>query len=310
MNAQKNAIFISFDDGYAHYAKSCINSIKSNYPAHPKIIINYCGKTKSIIDYISQIENSLPFTYDDKFPFNPGSIGNPIIYNRFNLWTEVFAEYENILYLDVDTIVLKSLDRVFAESSFYICNDCHEQAKIFSVDDTRLLTSRAVNTDEILKVKLSEDALDIPASKLSMVNSGMFLMPRSYRTNANYKDLLTIAQRYDSHTAYSDQSVISIWCWKNEININSDFNLNCQIRFLRDESMNINIHDVEILHFSGEAKLPKEYFPPDSDDLKVYETCNKIRDHYRIVRNNNEYLLQLINEIAKIKSKQAQEPIK
>jgi lipopolysaccharide biosynthesis glycosyltransferase len=308
MNAQKNAIFISFDDGYAHYAKSCINSIKSNYPAHPEIIINYCGKTKSIIDYISQIENSTLFTYEDKFPFDPGSIGNPIIFNRFNLWTEAFAEYKNILYLDVDVIVLKSLARVFNESDFYVCSDCHEQAKIFSVDDNRLLKSRSINTDDTLKNKLSEDKLNVPTSKLSMVNSGMFLMPPSYRTNTNFNDLLMLAQRYNSHIAYSDQSVISIWCWKNGININSDFNLNCQVRFLCDDSMSINIHDVEVLHFSGEAKSPKEYFAPGSVDLKIYEICNRIRDHYRIVRNNNEPLLLLLNELAEIKQNKPKSP--
>ena len=47
-----HCIFMTFDDNYFKYVKVCLNSIQSNYPDHPLILVYYTGNDDSINSFI------------------------------------------------------------------------------------------------------------------------------------------------------------------------------------------------------------------------------------------------------------------
>lgn len=285
-----NAIFISFDDGHYHFAKSFFYSIKANYSDHPLILVNYIGKAKDVINFICQFQDVEMVHLENTYQFDIGHMPSSIVYQRFNLWTDQFSGYENILYLDVDTIVLGSLNSIFNKNEFYICSDHSVGARIFRRED------------DVIRLMLDEDNIQIPASVDSMANSGMFLIPKKYRINRHYEKLIVIADKYHKYVAFSDQSIISLWCMSEKIPFQSDYENNCQIRLLYYKDIHIAVDRINILHFSGGAKPgrnPNGILGDDGvTDLDFYMISNKIRYFYRKSRDESYGCKELINMLA------------
>ncbi|PZR16213.1 MAG: hypothetical protein DI539_17825 [Flavobacterium psychrophilum] len=242
----KNCIFITFDDRYVVYAKACIASLRENYPNHPPVLIKYNGNIKQVIDYFSSIPNVslLDFKVDDQYlkSLNPGVIGSYMIYVRLILWTELFNEYDNLIYLDCDTIITKPFDEIVDSIDFFVVAD----------NDTQGVFKDEFKHDRELSELLAEDQINFDLINTSMINSGMFVLPRKYRTIEHVEQLRTISDRYDKYIMHSDQSVLSIWVYLNRIPISKDFKYNFQTQFVFMPFFHVfDLESIKIMHFSA-----------------------------------------------------------
>lgn len=284
-----NAIFISFDDNYLSYATSCINSILSNYPDHPVILLNYSGNQKIVAHEhlgsgrieILQLQNDFNFTL--------GPVKSPIVYDRFLLWGEIFQEFNKILHLDVDTLVLRPLDDLF-EHEFFITSDNHIQARSLTIHDRRIQHQLTPADISACNKLLKDDNLQSMNKIHTMANAGVFLISKKYRGPSQLNSLIRLATRYDKYLAYADQSAISIWCAQNNLKPNLDFKFNQQIRFLIDQ--NPSMEDTHILHFSGEAKF-YNHLMLQPRHTEIYRQCDALRLFYRKVRSPSDLQGQL-----------------
>lgn len=286
----KNAIFISFDDNYLSYAKSCINSIFSNYPSHPVILINYAGRHKMVTDDEVRSGRVRFLNLSNDFKFCLGPINNAIVYDRLLLWTDIFDEFDQILHLDVDTLVLRPLDEFFESRRFHIISDNHPLARTLKIHDQRIHHNMDPYASTHCTQLLEKDGLKSMNEPHKMGNAGVFLVTREHREQRQFILLIELATRYDQYLAYADQSVIALWCAKNNIQPTQDFTFNYQIRFLLQGEPGIdNIH---ILHFSGEAKFYDGYIK-DPAHISIYRQCDLLRLFYRTTRSASELQRQL-----------------
>lgn len=244
----KNAIFLCFDKSYFVYAKACINSILTNYPNYPEIIVCYKSETidEEVINFLRPIER-LKFkifdqSYQDIFTGN-------IVYQKFSLFVDsYFDDYDKILYLDCDTIISQSLDDIFKKEEFFIVSN-FENAPHISVFGN----VKNVRIDE----KLKDMYLTYPEKEWSMCNAGMFMIPKKYRTEVYFNQLIKIERLFCDYIKYYDQSILTLWCQYFNIPISKEVKYNYQTSF--DTLNNISVNDIKIFHFSGIKPDDPEY---------------------------------------------------
>lgn len=274
-----NAIFISFTDSHFHFVKSFWHSLKANYPYHPILLVNYIGNSQEVKDFFRQCNSAELIQVENSYSYSTAHMLNPVIYQRFNLWTEQFDEYDKILYLDVDMIVLKPLDHIFASNEFYICSDHSLKARIFYD-----------GAEKIVGDMLLEDGIVLPEGMDAMANAGMFLIPKQYRSAESYAKLLYLARRYHQFGAFADQSIISLWCLSENIPFSKSYEDNFQIRFFYFDEINIPLKKINILHFSGASKPNGADDAADDGvtDMRYYQFSNEIRLFFRKQRTVQE----------------------
>tara|TARA_B100000745_G_C20099437_1_gene376007 strand:- start:37 stop:948 length:912 start_codon:yes stop_codon:yes gene_type:complete len=286
-----NAIFLCFDDGYFHYAKSCINSLKANYPTHPHVLVHYTGKSDDVLQYLHYIPNLSLIELRPHPHFSTGPNFKSVIYQRLHLWTEAFSSYDTILYLDVDTLVLRPLDALFAQDTFTIFSDHDPNYRIFH--------QRAYWHSRELKRRLVGEQLPPLHAIDTMANSGVFVLPKSLRTPDNHQLLLSLARTFDPYIAFADQSIISLWCWKRGLAIQTQYEYNCQLRLLEDKKLTIDFNQLAILHYSGLSK-PGNHHQPLAAQSELFLLANRLRLHYRIPRPPNPEGARLLYQLKKV----------
>ncbi len=226
---------MALDENYECYGIPALKSIFKNWSTHPTIKLfanSYSDKLSKVIknQNVEIIKNDTNFDFG-----NLGPVSNPIVYKKYICWNEdLFGIYDNVLHLDADILVLKNLDDVF-DNQFNIW------------DNNETLDIKPLTFDEECCKKLKKDKLP-PVN--TMVNAGIFNVPNKYITLENYNSLIQITKNYQKHLTYADQSVITLWCLKNNIPIRTDNEYNCQPQVLNYKPP-INLEDVKILHFAA-----------------------------------------------------------
>ena len=265
-----NAIFVAFNDRHWDYAQACLNSIRKNYPTYPHLIVFYNGTDDQRIDWLNSFDR---VTLYNNYPL-PKCIENPVfhkdvqsemVYYKYLLWTDMFNDYGNILHLDVDTIILSSLDEIFNTDKFFIIknNLYFREIKILSHIDKKVI-------DNLHKFDIDEP------TKYDMANAGVFVIPRRYRTNRLKRSLIYITNDFKSYLKYADQSAISLWCMRHVIELSEKYEYNYQIplynklfmpRYKKKLSpgalwsLKKDILDnIKIIHFSGRYKPTSKEF--------------------------------------------------
>lgn len=244
----KNCIFLSFDDLYFNYAKACINSIKSNFPNHPLILAHYLGNNQNILDFLneterlSRINHCLVQSKNDDF--NLEHLGLPYSYNRkyhrFILWEDYFNQYDTIVYIDCDTLVLKPFPELFKLNEFFVVSDNSTESVFRSDCDNRKLKSFT-----------KEDSIDLDEIDNHLVNSGLLVIPKTYRTKEYRNQLWGLVHRYNEFTYFADQSIITLWMYLNQIPISKDYRYNFLIHFIgRPHILRVDIESIKIIHFA------------------------------------------------------------
>jgi len=262
---KKHAIFMVFDDNFAKYAKACLNSVETNYPNHPEILVYYNGSDDSIITWLLSINNLTRMEYRENEELvrdlNLGPVNSATIYFRYNLWTDQFDEYDNVLHLDVDTLVMKPLDELFETDEFFITPN-HEY-----FDFVRVFP-KGTEENEYVQKQLAKDGLFYPSGMDDMANAGIFVIPKKYRTREYYDILLDITRRYNKYLNYADQSAISLWCHYLKIPFQARYEYNYQTPFLTFKDVPVSVSDAYIIHYSSDYK-------PDTDKFRTWWRLGK-----------------------------------
>lgn len=241
----KNCIFLIADLKFYRQISICLRSIVKNYPHHPDIIIcpmDMSEKQKSSLSAIcpcifldSELSSAdfwpLMESLSDK-TINPLSF-----WSRFLIWkSPLFLDYDYVLYLDSDTVIIKPLDDIF-EQDFYIEKDLYnwDNGVFFDIDNNQL------------KHLLIHDGLEL--SKV-IANAWVFCVSRQFRTGDEFNDLLAIKNTYKNFIRYADQSVLNLWILKKNIKIYSKNVFNFQYAPLLRKNYFSDIALAHIIHFN------------------------------------------------------------
>ncbi len=242
---KQSAITINIGGNYFEITQLWLASLKRHYPKHPDIIILYrglSGEQKLYFDETPGVQTVNVDSYDyTKGPnmLNLDHYDSKVFYARFLIWTDLFAEYEKVLYIDVDCLVMAPLDSLFEQNEFLI----YEEA--FHTDDSVLQDQ--LSSD--IQNKLIEDgiaALPNPAG-----NAGLFMVPQKLRTPEHRRLLNFLLSRYHEHLIWGDQSVLNLWMTKLNLKPKKDFRFNFQIRLFDQKREYSAYKDMYLLHFNG-----------------------------------------------------------
>lgn len=262
-----NAIFIALDDNHWHYFARLYNSIQENYPTHPKLLVYYAGNDTVRMSWLMykpdiklEIVRDLPFDID--YDWHHKSVPSKMIYYKYLLWSGQYDEYDNILHLDADTIVLSPLNDIIESPEFFIVRNN------LPFKEIRIITENKQYRD-VVKRKLKSHNIRYPEQR-DMVNAGVFVIPKRYREKEYLDSLINITEDFKYLLDYADQSAISLWCLKHHIHHSEDYRYNFQMplftKFFRPRykgglnvgnyfSLKKDILDrIKIVHYSGTIK--------------------------------------------------------
>lgn len=273
-----HAIVLTFDDNLADHAIACMNSIKANFPRHPDVLAVYRGKASTVLaalDRLGARRVRPPRGLRRRFAGGPdGPVGSRTVYDRFVLWADGFQGYDNVLYLDVDTLVLAPLDELFRKDGFMAVVN-HEPTENVRVFDP------VCAADAVLARLLREDGFDYPGGMDDMINAGVMLVPRHCRTPDQYRRLLDLFDRYRDYLLFADQSLLSLWCAANGFRPGRCFEYNYQSPFFTAPDIDIPMEEIRVLHFSGVRKPPSAEFRSWERVGEAAAYCESLFHHYR-----------------------------
>jgi lipopolysaccharide biosynthesis glycosyltransferase len=242
----QNALFVSTSQEYFKYFSVFIRSLLKNYPDYPNLIVawqNFTQKQQEYLNVIPRVHSLDLDTVD--FTAGPAMFGREwedpkIYYARLLIFSELFEDYDSILYLDMDTVILKPLDGLFKLNSFTIFQESYqgEHPIINSSVDPEGLA-------ELMKVD------NLPPLPPVAANAGVFLAPLSVRTKANFQSLMDIKERYREYLIWADQSVLNLWMLKNGYSAVLDYRYNFQAMLVDQRRAWDAFRDVYLLHFNG-----------------------------------------------------------
>jgi len=222
----RNAIFMSIDQRFLQCVRICLSSMEYFYKNHPEIIVYHTDLTDIQIVELSKITSNISFIKNHCKKAGPvmdhltWTVNPNVFYARFLLWKDPkFNEYNNILHLDADTIILWSLDSLFKKKKFFMVKEAY-------LWDDQLFYDF---NDKELSKKISKDWIDIENREW---NAGVFLLPKDLRTDENYNELIKILDDYWKRIKRADQSIINIWMYKHNFRLSSLYKYNYQHRLL------------------------------------------------------------------------------
>lgn len=260
----KNAVFLITNYSYLSYTIACLNSIerflrgcdiyiycedKESYRClrllHRYILLSNM-KVKGLVNY--KVHKDVPFF---------------IVYYKYLLFTDIFDDYENVLYLDSDVIVNKDITSfVFNTKDFFVVknNFYSKEVRILNPFSKVLLDSIGLSIKNYNNIK-------------DMINAGVMLVPKKYRNSYYYESLIDITNKLADFLEYGDQSALSLWCLRHNIKVSEDYGYNYQmpvynkwfmpryknIKFYFFYNKNV-VNDISIIHYSGKVKPPDRRF--------------------------------------------------
>ncbi len=167
-----------------------------------------------------------------------------MFYVRLLAWSRQYDFADKILYLDIDTVVIRSLTPLLQSNEFIIFpNNPLGYTAVF----------RNIWDPELLQL-LAEDG-HTPEMAVAP-NSGVFLVPKRFRTDVQRHHLLQLMNRYARFSAYADQGVLTLWLKENRISIQPNMDGNFQLRgfyltgFFRQFWSRRN--SISVIHINGQ----------------------------------------------------------
>lgn len=241
-----NCIFTAVDKNYENYARACFNSLEINYPEHPIVLVYYDDLSSEFIEFVNKKKNFKLVNNTntlDTNNFNLGPVGNSIVYQRYNLWTSYFDEYDDILHLDVDTLILGNLDGIFGRNKFTMFNN-NEILKGVDIIKRSEEAMKSIRNNAMIDY----DVFNPPP----FGNAGIFVIPKSIRTyQNNFHFLKNITETLSEYLLYADQSAINLWMLGEGIPISNEIEYNFQPHFFNYKENTYTLDDVKIIHFAA-----------------------------------------------------------
>lgn len=192
---------------------------------------------------------------------------------------EIFQEYDKVLYLDCDTVVL------------------HDICELYDSDISNCLIGAIQNLMHDKMKKYIQFSLEIDPEKY--INSGVILFNCSKCREENFteKSFKLLAKRQDFR--YPDQDLINMMCIGKIHYLDIQWNFTWHYRHLQ-ESKNIELHlnDEDIAKFYETEKNP--YLIHYTGEIKPWDNVNKYLSDYfwkYAVESNffNLYINRLVN---------------
>jgi lipopolysaccharide biosynthesis glycosyltransferase len=240
-----NAIALTLRDNYFPILVLFLKSMERSYPAHPEIIICQKGFSPEQIHFLQSRHPRVNCVDLNAHRFLKGpamldrkNYDVDPFYARFLIWTDLFAAYENVLYLDIDAFVTGSLEPLFASQEFLCFEETYVGPQPLFFD----------HTDPTLRELLREDRLTLPATS---GNAGVLLIPRRYRTPEQLGLLYRLLDRYAKYLVWGDQTLINLWMASNGIAPTKDYRFNFQVRLLHQKREMAAYRSVCFFHMNG-----------------------------------------------------------
>lgn len=253
--------------------KYCVPFFKSlsiNYPAYPHVVIIYNGNNPEHLEYLKQIPRSSIIT---EFNFD-------------NIHIEMFSPKHftnsDVLFLDIHSIILKPLDHIFLKKISIISNhDFIETSSIFTQESI---------FDEQLNNLLLQDNITFPLYNDELVNKNYMFIPKQYRNEQTYSELLQLSKTYEPYIQNGVNSILSLWMKKNNIEPQYDYKYNFQSIFFQFNDIKYMPLDYIIIFNYDNAILP------DDDEIQNWwrtkDSYKKIQQIYNMFAydNNDKHL--------------------
>jgi len=122
------------------FARACLNSIRQNYPNYPQILAFYDGADASLKRFLADFDRlrirSGAEMFQPHLDWDLGPVSSPMVYFKYGLFGPDFDEYDVLLHLDADTLVLKPLDELFRDDDFFIVSNhgFYPTERVFAAD--------------------------------------------------------------------------------------------------------------------------------------------------------------------------------
>jgi len=266
---KKNAVVIVVNQAFAHYAKPLINSIKRNWISHPEILLFLSHDVNTELeDWFSRIDKVTvkrfnPADYEYRKLLNDGSGRfdskdfNDAGYFIINFWDDTFAEYDDLLILDADMLVLKDLTELINTGSFTGVSAANSRMlPVFSFDQP--IFQKLFNLTSYYLKALS---MGIYLKPYQSLNSGVVRIAKNDRSKSTFRIMLNLLKTFRKGCP-GDQEIILLWMKKFNKKVSLDFRMNFQARFfnaLQNNDSSMLYHDeirkaaedVHIIHFNG-----------------------------------------------------------
>jgi len=248
-----NLLAYAITPDYLSMLQLSLQSLRLTYPEHPPILVMLSGSSPKGLARKLKMQ---PRTYFAQAKLPPEFIGpkmghlpsyiNPeVFYSRLLLWTSVFDQFDKILFLDADTLLIRSVGEIFDNDQFYITRDVYE-GPCGIVDDA----------DAQVQGMLKDDGVNLP---LIGANGGVFLLPLKYRTGQYRESLFAILARYRPHLKWADQTLINIWMASHKIPPQKSFDYNAQTRLcFGGTNCKIDEENIRVLHLNAIGGLKRK----------------------------------------------------
>jgi hypothetical protein len=242
---REHAIFIAVDDRFQDHLPIFLRALEDAWPTRPILLVYYNGNQPLTREFLSTYPRAtlLSASMAD-IPAGPvmrhleGRVEPATFYARLLLWSDLFDQFENILHLDVDTLVLEPLDALIESSEFRMFPEIYR-------DQNFLFTS---HSDSIVKRKLLRDGIRLPTKT---GNAGVFVVPRRYRSRKSFAKICGMLGRYARHLRWADQSLINLWMANEGIKVEKSIAWNFQVRAFDSDPESFSA--AKLLHFNGVA---------------------------------------------------------
>src|SRR6187200_1308933 len=177
-----NALMVTVDECYANLLQLFLASLHRHYPNHPEVLACIDGwsaqakqRLQGCFPFVSWIDvkeldwtAGVPMKHDEAF-------NHPVMYARWAALTKRFDQYDTIVYLDVDMLVLRPLDELCASAEMRAFEETYPEK------DQLVFRDRAsADLQQLLLADgLQHQRWDVAA------NAGVLALPRSVRTPAH-----------------------------------------------------------------------------------------------------------------------------
>jgi hypothetical protein len=236
-------IYCVVDASFYAIARLFIRLLRQNYPDHPDVFFHAVNLDAAQVQNLASPPRVRcePVRFDafDGFPVIAAHCGASAqsLYGRFHIWKDGFHDYGNIIYIDIDTVVLGSLQHLCTMREFFIVKDVYSEMLLDAVvlDPTSRTLNRLFAQDRI-------------PPRLAAANGGVFVVPRRYRTADAFDEIVTLGHRYRDYLRWADQSVLNLWIAYRDIQVSSLLAYNYQYSLLRPGPIS---DEIRIVHLNG-----------------------------------------------------------